>query len=266
MSNVPPLERRAQGNFLPHPRYEPGQQSPRQNHETNHNSKGGGWVLMDECTSDPLLKHYADTHNLVVISVGYRLAPENPYPAPNEDCLDVGEYLVDHAKSAYNAPLLFLGGESAGAHLSVCTAFQLLRTRPSFAFRALVLSYGVYDLSGFLPQAHTLQNPAVLTLSTMTAFVEAYTPRTSPMERKNSAISPLYADLAALKLPPALFTCGTADILLDDTVLFGAKWAMAGGESVVKIYPGAPHGMTAFPLEPTEDAMRDTRVFMEGKM
>jgi len=42
-------------------------------------------------------------------------------------------------------------------------------------------------------------------------------------------------------LPPALFTCGTADPLLDDSVMMATKWSVAGGKSILKIYPGAPH-------------------------
>lgn len=48
------------------------------------------------------------------------------------------------------------------------------------------------------------------------------------------------------QLPPALFSCGTLDPLLDDSVMMSAKWAMSGAESILKIYPGAPHGFTFF--------------------
>lgn len=85
-----------------------------------------------------MLKYWADHSELVVISVGYRLAPEHPYPAPNQDCHDVGEYLVDNAEKDYGAPLLFMGGDSAGGHLSVVTTFHLLKSRPDFAFKGLV--------------------------------------------------------------------------------------------------------------------------------
>ena len=52
-----------------------------------------------------------------------------------------------------------------------------------------------------------------------------------------------------MSLPPAFFQCGTEDIFLDDTVVMSCKWVMAGGESIVKFYPGAPHGFTAAPSE-----------------
>lgn len=72
---------------------------------------GGGWVLGDEMSTDKLLLHYANTGDLAVISVGYRLAPEDPFPAAPEDCQDVAEYLVQNAESQYGGPLKFIGGE-----------------------------------------------------------------------------------------------------------------------------------------------------------
>lgn len=47
-------------------------------------------------------------------------------------------------------------------------------------------------------------------------------------------------------MPPALFTIGTEDALVDDTLFMSAKWSVTGAETVVKVYEGAPHGYTAF--------------------
>ena len=132
---------------------------------------GGGWVLQNEKAQDSYLKFLADSQNLTVVSVGYRLSPEDPYPAANEDCFDVGEYLVDNAEKEFGAPLLFLGGESAGGHLSACTCFHLLETRPNFCFKGLVLNYGAYDISGFLPQAWHFDMPLVLDVDIMIKFI-----------------------------------------------------------------------------------------------
>jgi acetyl esterase/lipase len=72
---------------------------------------GGGWVLQSEHYQDGYLNLMAQKANLAVVSVGYRLAPENPFPKGPEDCYDAADYLLENAKKEYNAPLLFIGGE-----------------------------------------------------------------------------------------------------------------------------------------------------------
>lgn len=72
---------------------------------------GGGWVLMSESSFDPLLKFYADVSGCAVVSVGYRLAPEYPFPAGPEDCFDVAEYLVRNGEKEYGEGLKFMAGE-----------------------------------------------------------------------------------------------------------------------------------------------------------
>lgn len=94
----------------------------------------------------------------------------------------------------------------------------------------------------------------------MSHFIEAYLPNSSIESRRDPKISPFYADLRKLAkqskqgLPPVLFTCGSEDCLLDDTMMMSVKWQMAGGDTVVKIYPGAPHGFNSFPVESYDGA------------
>ncbi|MCJ1249338.1 hypothetical protein MMC30_006561 [Trapelia coarctata] len=207
---------------------------------------GGGWVLVSENDGDPLLKFIADAANLAVISIGYRLAPEHPFPQGPEDCFDAAMWLVDHAEAELGAPLKFIGGESAGGHLTVLTTFHLLETRPQFHLAGLVLNFGAYDLT-LLPMAKNFDQPLVLTPKIMDYFLEAFLPGIPMEQRKDPSISPFYKDLRGLKLPSALFSCGTADCLLDDTVMMAVKWQMAGGEAITRLFPGAPHGFIAFP-------------------
>jgi len=73
---------------------------------------------------------------------------------------------------------------------------------------------------------------------TVHSYVAAYLPSTSEADRRNPDISPFYANLKELKCPPAIFTCGTLDPLLDDSVLMATKWTMSGADAVLKLYPG----------------------------
>lgn len=72
---------------------------------------GGGWVLGDQHSADTLLQFYADAGDLAIISVGYRLAPEYPFPCGPNDCIDVGEYLVRNGERVFGSSLRFIGGE-----------------------------------------------------------------------------------------------------------------------------------------------------------
>ncbi|KAI9762617.1 MAG: hypothetical protein M4579_000235 [Chaenotheca gracillima] len=215
---------------------------------------GGGWVLGSEQVHDPVLDFIANAANLAVISVGYRLAPEDPFPAGPEDCYDTAEWLVDNAESHFGAPFKFMGGESAGGHLSVLTSLHLLRTRPSFDLKGgLLLLYGAYDLS-WSPSARNYTKTIVLSPEVIRKYMDAFLPGYSPEQRTDPSISPFYADLTPdtlgpghgkkSRLPSALFLCGTEDCLLDDTLMMSVKWLSAGADTIVKLSNGAPHGFT----------------------
>ncbi|KAG8526504.1 uncharacterized protein KY384_008704 [Bacidia gigantensis] len=204
---------------------------------------------------------FANACQLTAISVGYRHAPEDPHPAANHDCFDAAEYLVDHAERDYGARLLFIAGESAGGCLAALTTFHLIQSRPAHRLAGVILLFGVFDLTLGLPQMSLPEStrPLVTNAQMLHNFINAYTPGMSDSDRRDASVSPLYEDMQALadsipgnSLPAALFLCGTADPLLDDTFLMGMKWMIAGGEAIVKIYPGGAHGFSMF--RETKDA------------
>ncbi|KAL3455121.1 Alpha/Beta hydrolase protein [Aspergillus heterothallicus] len=234
---------------------------------------GGGCVMGSHDGQDFSLRMFANGTGLTTISVGYRLAPEDPYPAAINDCVDAAEYLIDNP--AVFGSVRFIGGESAGGNLSMLVAIHLLRSRPSHALSGLVLRYGQYDLGLGLPAIATPSSKKALMIDwyAIERFNGAYAPGLSFEELRNPSFSPLYEDLPALAaasvngLPPALFICGTKDPLLDDTLLMSMKWSISGGESVTKIYPGAAHGFTVIQGLPVgEEANAVSVQFMCEKM
>lgn len=109
----------------------------------------------------------------------------------------------------------------------------------------------------------------VIDYDVMVSYINALLPNTSEADRRDPSISPFWADLRGKKLPPALFTCGSEDPLLDDSVMMGAKWAMWGNESIVKIYHGAPHGFIGFPpgtIKSVQEALDDTEAFVKERI
>ncbi len=204
---------------------------------------GGGWMLGAADLQDVALAELATATGLVIASVDYRLAPEHPYPAGPDDCEDVARWLLAEGARVLEAPARFaIGGESAGAHLAAVT---LLRLRDP-AFRAANLVFGAFDLAMTPSQRRWGPRNLVLSTPIIEAFGAAFLPDRAAEARRDPDISPLYADLTGL--PPALFTVGTLDPLLDDTLFMAARWEAAGCPTTLRVWPDGIHGFTAFPL------------------
>ena len=222
---------------------------------------GGGWALGGANQQDVGLWRLARETRAAIVSVDYRLAPEHPYPAGPDDCEDAALWLVERARSEFGTSRLAIGGESAGAHLSVLTLLRL-RDRHGIrdAFTAASLVYGAFDLSMTPSQRRWGGRYLVLSGPIIRWFVEQFLPGVDSEGLRSPEISPLYADLTGL--PPAQFVVGTLDPLLDDSLFMAARWEAAGGESRVLVYPDAVHGFTLFPIEVAELANRAQADFL----
>jgi acetyl esterase len=210
---------------------------------------GGGWTLGAADLQDRDLAALADATGLVTASVEYRLAPEHPYPAGPDDCEDAAHWLVTAGAAALGTPSrFFIGGESAGAHLSVVTLLRL-RDRHGLEapFHAANLVYGSYDLSMTPSQRLWGDRNLILSGPILRYFGDAFLPGLAPEERRAPDISPLFADLR--DMPPALFTVGTLDPLLDDTLFMEARWRAAGGGTTLHVWPESVHGFEVFPTK-----------------
>jgi acetyl esterase len=204
---------------------------------------GGGWMTGEPELTDLLNEALSEHLNLAIVSVDYRLSPEHPYPAGPDDCEAAALWLLQNAADEYGTGNLLIGGESAGAHLSAVTLLRL-RDRHGAAdrFRGASLVFGAYDL-GATPSAMGIgMEPGtdILDPEDMRFMVEQFAPGMTTDQRRHPDISPLYADLRGM--PPALFTVGTADHLVDDTLFFADRWRLAGNKAELLVYPEAPHG------------------------
>jgi acetyl esterase/lipase len=207
---------------------------------------GGGWALGAADQQDLLLTTVADTTHAAVLSVDYRLAPEHPYPAGPDDCEAAALWLVEHSEEEFGSSRFMIGGESAGAHLSAVTLLRL-RDRHSIsgAFAGANLVFGVYDLA-MTPSARSWgERNLVISTPIMAWFADMFVPGTTDEERRSPDVSPLYADLH--DMPPAMFTVGMLDPLLDDSLFMAARWQTANNESTLRVYPESVHGFIRFP-------------------
>ena len=108
---------------------------------------GGGFVFGSSRLQDDRLERSRSPAASRVVSVEYRLAPEDPYPAGPDDCETAASGSSRTLRASSGASRLCIGGESAGANLAVVTLLRL-RDRHGFTgFRAACLVKGVYDLT-----------------------------------------------------------------------------------------------------------------------
>ena len=222
---------------------------------------GGGWTLGGADQQDVMLLQLASATGLVAASIEYRLAPEHPFPAAAEDCEDAAKWLTTVGAATLAAPARFaIGGESAGAHLAALTLLRL----PLQTFYAANLVYGAYDLSS-TPSARSWgDRNLVLSVPIIEYFGNGFTPKLSREERRDPKLSPLYADLRGM--PPALFTVGALDPLLDDSLFMEARWRAAGNSSTLRVWPHAVHGFNAFPIELGRISNRDQFEFLASRL
>ncbi|RKN44013.1 alpha/beta hydrolase [Streptomyces hoynatensis] len=222
---------------------------------------GGGWAFGSADGQDERLWRLATGADLAVVSVDYRLAPEHPFPAGPEDCEAAARWLVECAAREFGTRRLLIGGESAGAHLSVTTLLRL-RDRHGItgAFRAAHLLFGPYDLSMTPSQRAFGTRPLLSNTKSLRGSYELFTPRMGAEERRAPEVSPLYADLSGL--PPARIVAGTEDPLLDDSLFLAGRWERAGAPVRLSVVAGAMHGFTLLPLTVTERELRREREFL----
>jgi acetyl esterase/lipase len=223
---------------------------------------GGGWIMGAPQESDERLRRLAENTGLTLISIDYRLAPEHPYPAAPDDCEAVALWLLEASNSKNNLSFLAIGGESAGAHLSAVTLSRLRDRHGITPFHAANLVAGCYDL-GCTPSVRNWgDSRLILRTVDMEYFCGQFLQNYE--NTRDPDISPLYANLAGL--PPALFSCGTKDLLIDDTLFMAMRWAAAGICTETGIFPGGCHVFQAFGTDQAETSLSQMDDFLNRRI
>lgn len=218
---------------------------------------GGGFCLGSADGQDPMLYSIANDARVAVISVDYRLAPEYPYPAGLDDAEATIWWVANNARREFAAERVVVGGESAGAVLSVAAALRLRDQRGYTGLSGLNLSQGAYEFSSFLPSMRRATDTLIITRQTLEVHLNRYAPQAL---RDQPDISPLRADLN--HMPRALFTVGTLDPTLDDSMFMYMRWIAAGNRADLAIYPGGIHGFTFLPTALAREACVDMERFI----
>ena len=222
---------------------------------------GGGFQFGSAENSDASNSMLANRCGLATVSVDYRLAPVHSHPAQVSDCVAAAHWLIDSASSYFGTDSLFVGGESVGATLAVLTLLRL-RSEGGLqkAFRGANLIVGNYDFS-MTPSQCAARANHFLSPQVLSGIREAAFPGKDLNTLRYPTISPLYANLS--DMPAAIFSVGTDDSVVDDSLFMAQRWVAAGNKAQLEVYPGAPHLFMGYSTLMAEEAHRRIGRFLE---
>ena len=218
---------------------------------------GGGYCSGSIVSHRRLVTEAGRAGGLRTFSAAYRLAPEHPFPAARDDALTVWRRL---RREGYAAKQIAVGGDSAGANLTLALVGELKRMGEAPPGCLWLLSPWVdLTMSGATLASKSAVDP-LIQKGYLEGLAEAYVP--SNMNRSDPRLSPLYADLKGL--PPTLIQIGSAETLLDDAVRFAAAAGEADVSATLEIWP---HMIHAWPLwnaqlEPGRRALAHAGAFL----
>ncbi|MED5810993.1 alpha/beta hydrolase [Mycolicibacterium sp. 050232] len=205
---------------------------------------GGGFVFCDLDSHDGLCRNLANLVPAVVVSVGYRLAPEHRWPTAAEDFYAATRWAIDHAADFGADPArVAVGGDSAGGNLAAVTAL-MARDRGGPALAGQLLLYPViaadFDTESYRLFGRGFYNPR----PALQWYWDQYVPAVS--DRQNPYASPLHGDLSGL--PPAVVVLAGHDPLRDEGIAYADALEAARVPITRCAFDGGIHGFMTMPM------------------
>jgi acetyl esterase len=202
---------------------------------------GGGWTIGDIDTHDVLCRQLAIGARCVVVSVDYRLAPEQPFPAAVEDCFAATRYVAENA-ARLNIGRIAVGGDSAGGNLAAVVSL-MARDAGGPAIALQLLIYPATDQRAATPSHERNAQGYLLTADAIQYFRRAYLPNRA--DWTDWRASPLLAKSHA-NLPGALVITAGYDPLLDEGRAYAERLTAAGVSVEYREYADMVHGFILF--------------------
>ncbi len=199
---------------------------------------GGGWVIGDLDTHDSVCRLLAAAAGVRVLSVGYRLAPEHPFPAPVEDAFAAFEWTAANAAQLGADPRrLGVGGDSAGGNMATVVS-HMARDGGGARPAMQLLIYPVTDAADDTRSRELFSEGFVLTKADMDKFEAAYLPEgTDPTDQRVSVQR--CPDLR--DLPTAYVTTAGFDPLRDEGEAYALSMRECGVRVALRRHPGLIH-------------------------
>ena len=219
---------------------------------------GGGYVLGSLNTARPFAAELARASGARVLSVGYRLAPEFPYPAAVEDSVAAYRYLLD---LGFHPDDIALCGDSAGAGLAVATLVTLRELAVDLPAACVCLSpWTDLAMEGRSFHTNAERDPQV----NRTMLAEMASAYGAGEDLSAALLSPVHADLNGL--PPMLIQVGDAEALLDDGLAFAERAAACGVDVTTRVWKDMTHvwQMYAPRLPEARNAVREIADWLQA--
>jgi len=205
---------------------------------------GGGMMLGNRWTGFDVFVDWIDRYNAVVATVEYRLAPEFPFPAPQEDCYSGLLHLANNADALMlNVGTSLLAGMSAGGGLAASVALMARdRGGPSVAGQLLIAP--MLDDRGQTRSTQQFRTGMWNALENQLGWQSLLGERYGTDGVPPYAAPARATDLS--RLPPAFLEVGTAEVFRDEVVEFASKIWADGGQADLHVWSGGFHGFSTF--------------------
>ncbi|MBV9526755.1 alpha/beta hydrolase fold domain-containing protein [Sphingomonas sp.] len=202
---------------------------------------GGGFVLFSIDTHDRLMREYAAAGGFAVLGVDYPLSPEARYPKALDQIVDLVEWLNGEGAQSLgiDPERIAIGGDSAGANLSMATALRLRDRGRGDRLKGLLLNYGAFGQAcSDEAEARFGGEGAVLQRAEMDHYFTSYLGE-DLVHRPDPYAMPILADLR--DLPPAFLAIPDCDLLAEQSHEMARRMKDAGVAATPVVYRGATH-------------------------
>jgi acetyl esterase/lipase len=201
---------------------------------------GGGYMLGEIDQEDATAMNFTLAGECIVVSVEYRLAPENPYPAPLEDCYAALKWLSTHADELkVDRSRIAIGGASAGGGLAAGLAL-LARDRQEVKIVFQLLVYPMINDCNIAPASNALADTLFWTRENNLLGWRSYL-GCEPGGKEISCYAAAFRATNLEGLPPAYITVGAIDLFAQEDIEYAQKLIEAGVPAELHVYPGGCH-------------------------
>lgn len=213
---------------------------------------GGGFTCRSIDSHDKVCRRVAKMNRALVVSTGYRLAPEHKFPGPVHDAYDAALWVSKNAKAiGGDKNRLVLMGDSAGGNLSAVVCI-LARDSKAFDIKYQVLVYPSTDARLQHPSIEKYKKGYILSKEGIHWFLDQY--KSTDQDIFNPLMSPLLTEDLS-NLPPAFVSTAEFDPLKDEGQAFAERLQQAGNQVIFKEYSGVVHAFFNLP-KITQKALR----------